>query len=181
MGALALPAAALAGLGALTAALAARALRRGPEWTLPRAILATGVTFTLGFGALAPGFADHEAAGRMVRSVPGARIVQYGVFEPGLLFYSAASERSFVALHGRLTRKAQRTPGAAHLGLRREDVAAMVREDTPTFVLAKRSHEEELQRAMGLRTLSRTRRYALLGNPAASSAVGEVAEGPPGA
>ena len=179
LGATAAWAVALALAGGLALALAVRARERSAEWALPRAILATGVTFLLGFGALAPGFADHEAAARLVRSVPDARVVQYGVFECGMLFYTAATERNFVAVHGRLAHLARRTPGAAHLALRREDVAAMVREGTPTFVLAKRSHEEELERAMDLRALHRTRRFVLLGNPAALEAL--AGAGRPGA
>jgi 4-amino-4-deoxy-L-arabinose transferase len=155
--------------GGFALAVAAKARARSSDWALPRVILATGVTFALGFGVLAPGFADHEADGRLVRSVPGARLIQYGVFEPGLLFYTGTTERSFVAVHARLVRLAQQTPAAAHLGLRREDVAAMVREDVPTFVLAKRKHEQDLGRAMDLRPLHRSVHFVLLGNRAAAA------------
>jgi hypothetical protein len=87
-----------------------------------------------------------------------------------MLFYTAATDRCFVAVHERLAVLARRSPAAAHLGLRNEDVAAMVGEDTPTFVLAKRSRERELTRSMDLRPLYRSRRFVLFGNRAAADA-----------
>jgi 4-amino-4-deoxy-L-arabinose transferase-like glycosyltransferase len=163
-------AAALAVNGGLAFLLAAIARDRSSEWLMPRAILTSGITLLLGFAALAPGLADQQSAARVVREVPGARVVQYGVFEPGMLFYTAATDRCFVAVHERLADLARRSPAAAHLGLRDEDVATMVGEDTPTFVLAKRSRERELARRMDLRPLHRSRRFVLLGNRSAAGA-----------
>jgi len=177
LGSLALPAAALAALGGIAFALAVRATRRSFEWTLPRAALAAGTVFLLGSFSLAPGLEDQERAAGLVRRVPEARVVQYGVFEPGLLFYTGATDRCFVALHERFAEVARTSPEAKRLGLRRQDVAAMVREPVPTFVLAKLDHERELERALHLSSLQRSRRYVLLGNGAASAALG----GAPGA
>jgi hypothetical protein len=153
-------------------AVAAQALRQTGEPPLPRAIGVAAATLVLGFQALAPAIPTHEAAARFVRMVPGARLVEYGLFEPGMLFYTAATDRFFVAVHQRLADRAKETPEAAHLGLRREDVAAMAGSETPTFVLAKRSHEEELRHAFGLRTVHRSARFALLANAAADLALG---------
>jgi 4-amino-4-deoxy-L-arabinose transferase len=164
---------ALALLGGAVIALAAQPLRHASSASLPRAALAAGAVFALGSAALAPGLSDHEADAQLVRSVPGARVIEYGVFEPGLLFYTAEPQRHFVAVYARLAALARHAPEAAHLGLRHQDVAAMVGEDVPTFVLAKSSQQETLERELGLRPLRRTRHFVLMANAAAATRVPE--------
>jgi 4-amino-4-deoxy-L-arabinose transferase-like glycosyltransferase len=163
----------LALLGAAVVALAADALRRASSGSLPQAALAASAVFALGAAALAPGLPDHEGDAQLVRSVPGARVVEYGVFDPGLLFYTAEPERFFVAVCARLAALARHAPEAAHLGLRRQDVAAMVREEVPTFVLARSGRHETLQRELGLLPVRRTPRFVLMANTSAAARVAE--------
>jgi 4-amino-4-deoxy-L-arabinose transferase len=164
-------AAGVAIVGALGLALAAAAARRAPAWALPRAVLVAGLAFAAGSSAVAAGLSDHQADARVVRSVPGARLIQFGVFEAGMLFYTADLERSVVAVERRRVALARRDPSAARLGLRHQDVAAMVAEGTPTFVLAKRSHEERLVADLSLLPVRRSRRFVLLANPSAAAAL----------
>jgi len=102
-------------------------------------------------------------------------VIEYGVFEPGLLFYTSAPERFFVAMEKRRARIAKQQPGAAHLGLRHEDVAARVHRPVPTFVLAKSAHAAKLAEELGLERVQASPRYVLLANPAAAAALGLVA------
>jgi 4-amino-4-deoxy-L-arabinose transferase-like glycosyltransferase len=159
---------ALAGIGAFTLALASAAARRPPSWSLPRGVLAAGLVFAAGGAALAPGLPDHERDGEIVRSVPGARLIEYGTFEPGLLFYFGDTERFYVAVERRRAAEARHDPRASHLGLRRQDVAAMLRDEQPTFLLAKRAHADALAAELGLLPVRRSRRFALLANPEAA-------------
>ena len=77
------------------------------------------------------------------------------------------SERFYVAIHRRLAETARRRPEARALGLKDRDVSKMVGEDVPTFVLARRHHEDRLVRELALRPVRRTQRFVLLANPAA--------------
>jgi hypothetical protein len=159
---------ALAGIGACALALAFAAARRPPSWSLPRGMLAAGIAFAAGAAALAPGLPDHERDGEIVRAVPGARVIAYGTFEPGLLFYTGDIERFYVAVERRRAAEARRDPRASRLGLRRQDVAAMLRGETPTFLLAKRAHADALAAELGLQSVRRSRRFVLLANPEAA-------------
>lgn len=159
---------ALAGIGACALVLAFAAAGRPPSWSLPRGMLAAGIAFAAGATALAPGLPDHERDGEIVRAVPGARVIAYGTFEPGLLFYTGDIERFYVAVERRHAAEARRDPRAARLGLRRQDVAAMLRDETPTFLLAKRAHADALAAEFGLQSVRRSRRFALLANPEAA-------------
>jgi len=163
---------ALFGVGALALALASAAARRPPSWSLPRGMLAAGAALAVGAAAVAPGLPNHERDGEIVRSVPGARVIEYGVFEPGLLFYFGDVERFYVAVERRHAVEARRDPRAARLGLRRQDVADLVREDQPTFLLAKRTHAEALSADFGLQLVHQSRRYSLLANRAAAASLG---------
>ena len=167
----ALFAACLAALGAAALALAAAARRRATAWSLPRIVAVTALTFAVGFAGLAPGLPDHEADAAIVRSVPGSRVIQHGLFESGLFFYTADLERVFVAVERRRAALARRDPRAARLGLRYDQVAAMVAEDVPTFVLAKHSAEAKLVEQHGLVAVRHSPRYALLANTSAAAAL----------
>jgi 4-amino-4-deoxy-L-arabinose transferase len=160
--------AALAVATAGLAALALRALRRGVP--LAAACAALGAGYLVGYNALAAPAPDHAADARIVRSVPGARVVQYGLFRPGLLFYLDDGAEHAVALRREFTERGAE-PGGARLALRHEDVEAWMREDVPTFVLAKSSKANEVARDFDARTVRRTRHFALLANPAAARAL----------
>ena len=162
---------ALALAGGLALSIAMTGIRRLPDWSLPRGALAAGLVFALGAAAIAPALPQHEDEARIVRSVPGARVVEYGVFEIGLLFYARDIERFYVAVQAREASRARRDPRATRLGLRRQDVAALVSEPEPTFVLGKRSHAEALCAEFGLRVVRQSRRYVLLANRAALAAL----------
>lgn len=164
-------AAGLAASGALALVLAAAAPSRATAWSLPRVVVITALAFAIGFSGLAPGLPDHGADAAVIRSVPGARVIQYGLFRPGLFFYTGQVERQFVAIERRRAALARRDPRAAHLGLRHDQVAAMIAEDAPTFVLAKRSAEDHLVKQLRLVAVRRSGRYALLANPAAAAAL----------
>jgi 4-amino-4-deoxy-L-arabinose transferase-like glycosyltransferase len=157
-----------AGLGAL----ALRALRRGVP--LAAACAALGVGYLVGYNALAAPAPDHAAEARVVRSVPGARVVQYGLFRPSLLFYLGDGAEHAVALRREFSERAGE-PGAAHLALRHQDVEAWMRADVPTFVLAKASKEDEVARSFDAHTVRRTRHFALLANAAALEVLGGAA------
>jgi 4-amino-4-deoxy-L-arabinose transferase-like glycosyltransferase len=160
---------AAAGSGLLVAARAALSL--GPAGSLRIAIPATGVALALGAAAIAPGIADHERDAELVLAVPGAEVIEYGVFAPGLLFYTAELDRFFVAIDARRALLANQHPGAANLGLGRRDVAQRVRRSVPTFVLAKRSHAARLAAELGLHEVRSSARHVLLANPAAAAAL----------
>ena len=168
---------ALAGAAVGLLALARAALRPGGEASLGRTVAAVGLAFLLGFNALAAPLADHAADARAVRSVPGARVIAYGVFRPGLLFYLDDSAELGVAVYRRFVRRAKGDPAFAHLALRHEDARAWMRGDSPTFALVKRRKEAELSEAFGARTVRRGRHYALLGNAAALRALEAGAAG----
>ena len=161
----------LVAVGAVASALVVQAPGTPTRWSLPRIAAATGFALALGFTALAPALPDSAGAAAVVRSVPGARVVQYGFFSPSLFFYVGDLESVFVAVESRHAALARRDPRALRLGLRREDVETMVAEGVPTFVLAKRSSESALAQAFGLVTVRRTRRHALLANARAAAAL----------
>jgi len=163
-------AAALVAAGLGLAALARRARQGAFAGGLVAPAAAVGAALALGFCGLAAPMPDHAADARLVRAVPGARVVQYGVFRPGLLFYLDDEAGIGVALRETFVEEAGRN-GAANLALGREDVEAWMREDVPTFVLAKRRHEEALAEAFGARSVRRTRHFALLANRAALAAL----------
>jgi 4-amino-4-deoxy-L-arabinose transferase-like glycosyltransferase len=158
-------------------AIAAASLRRATATSLALGIPGAAVVLGLAGAALAPGIRDHARDAELVAAVPGAEVIEYGVFQAGLLFYTAAPERFFVAIEARRARIAERDPSASHLGLRKKDVAARVRRPVPTFVLAKRSHAADLVAELGLVRVRSSGRYVLLANPAAASALEVVAGG----
>ncbi|HVH07917.1 MAG TPA: glycosyltransferase family 39 protein [Myxococcota bacterium] len=166
---------ALAALATLAGGLAVRTLLRPAHPSLRLPIAAIAAIFGLVGAAIAPAVRGHAHEATIVSAVDGAEVIEYGVFEPGLLFYTAAPERFFVAMEKRRARIAKQQPGAAHLGLRHEDVAARVHRPVPTFVLAKSAHAAKLAEELGLERVQASPRYVLLANPAAAAALGLVA------
>ena len=173
----ALFAAVLFGICGVLFALALRAWRPGGDVSLPAAATAVGVAFLVGFNALAAPLPDAAADARIVRSVPGARVVEYGQFRAGLLFYLDGHAVHEVAMYARMVKWSKGRPQAAALALRREDVEVRMREDVPTFVVVKREKEAELRTAFGAGTVRRDRRLALLANPAAQRALAALPGG----
>lgn len=166
---------------AVLLARARAALRPGGEASLAPTVAAVALAFVLGFNALAAPLADHAADARLVRSVPGARVIVYGDFRPGLLFYLDDSAELGVAVYRRFVRRAKGDPAFAHLALRHEEAEAWMQADAPAFALVKRSKEADLTRAFDAETVRRSRHYALLANAAAlrALAAGAPAAAPP--
>jgi 4-amino-4-deoxy-L-arabinose transferase-like glycosyltransferase len=140
--------------------------------SLPRALAAVacgaGAVFALGFNALAPGLQSFEPEGRLASSVPGAALLQYGVWRPSALYYFGDVERfAFIPRPPRAE-----TPGTGpRLDPGFEAVIARLRGDAPVFCMTKERYAEALMRASGARLVSRRPKEVLLGNRAANDGV----------
>jgi 4-amino-4-deoxy-L-arabinose transferase-like glycosyltransferase len=132
--------------------------------------VAAGTVFALGFHAIADAMPTLRNAGRLVASVPGARVVEFSM-KPSLFFYADAdggvSLATVKGVVGRFVDPAE----ARRLTLTRDDALALLRESAPTFALINDEKSDALAAEADLEAVSRTRRYVLLANPAARSAL----------
>ena len=130
--------------------------------------LATGLVFALAFTALAPGLASWEPEGRLAASVPGAALVEYGVWRPSALFYFAHVER--FALIGQPPRHGS-TPSETVSDPGREAVIGRLRGEDPVFCLVRTRDTDALIQETGARAVYRRSDTVLLANAAAWRAV----------
>ena len=165
-------AAALAAVALGTPLVLAR-LARGPgvpARVLRPAALASGLIFVIGYNALAPGFASWREEGLLARSVPGARLLAYGVDRISALYYFGDVDRYLFA-HGRTEeqRKGQRDSDAP--GASPEEGLALLRSEQPVFCLTKEKDAAGLMEKSGAVIVHRRLRTVLLANPAAQRAL----------
>jgi 4-amino-4-deoxy-L-arabinose transferase-like glycosyltransferase len=145
---------------------------RLPRRLAPRSLLTiacgTGLVFALGFEALAPGLVSFEPEGRLAKSVPGAALVQYGVWRPSALYYFGHVER-FAYIPGPRRRPTEATGSLVDPG--REALLARLQGGEPVFCMTRRRLAKELMEASGA-TLVRARpKEVLLANRAAQDAL----------
>jgi 4-amino-4-deoxy-L-arabinose transferase-like glycosyltransferase len=169
---------ALAAVALLTPLALAR-LSRGPGASA-RAIrgtaLATGMIFVLGYNVVAPGFASWREEGLLARSVPGARLLAFGVDRVSALFYFGDVDRYLFA-HGRTEEQRQGQPDDDAPGASPEEGLGMLRGEQPVFCLAKEKYAAGLMEASGAVILRRRLSTVLLANPAAQRALAAQGEG----
>jgi 4-amino-4-deoxy-L-arabinose transferase-like glycosyltransferase len=164
---------AVLGFGALLLAIGAAgvfALPRIARLDAARAHVATavvaGVALAFGFHAVAAAIPTLRDAGRLVASVPGARVVEFSI-KPSLFFYADANDGvSLAAVHG-LVASFVDPAEARRLTLTQADALALLREEAPTFALTDDQRSVALAAEADLKAVMRTRRYVLLANPAA--------------
>ncbi|RIL04657.1 MAG: hypothetical protein DCC71_13350 [Proteobacteria bacterium] len=140
------------------------------------ASLAVGgaAVLALVFHAVAPALPTLREPARLVASVPGARVIELS-FKPSLFFYADGAADVRVAGVRRHALPFADPAGAERPTLSREDAAAWLREDAPTFVLADHRAAESLARDEPLALVHRTRRYQLLANAAGARALADAA------
>jgi hypothetical protein len=123
--------------------------------------------FALGFHAIAPGLSTARDVAALVRTVPDARLVEYGGFFPGPLFYTQRLDRFHLAAVNRLDSVAGGPPPPSSLALSHEQAMDLLREDTPTFLYLHERKLPGLEPPGGTRAVWSGRRHVLLANPAA--------------
>lgn len=155
-------------------ALGIFALRRSLAATPARAIVATaigsGLVLAFAFHGVADSLPTLREQGRTVRSVPGARLIEFAL-KPSLFFYADTGDNVLLAAVGGVVDPFVDADTARRLTLSRDDAVALLREDAPTFALIGAEKAEALARDASLEVVSRSRRYALLANPAATRAL----------
>jgi hypothetical protein len=169
-------AAALLGVAGTLLWLSARLPPGDPMRSLVSLARGAGLVLALGFSALAPGLQSFEPEGRLASSVPGAALVQYGVWRPSALYYFADVERfTFIP------RPPRAGPGP---GPRTdpgfEAAIARLRADGPVFCMTKERYAAALMHASGARLVSQRPKVVLLGNRAAHDGVARSRERGPG-
>jgi len=186
-----LPSLALQGSGAVrvfgalliaSGVLGALALRRIATEESPRAYTLTacgaGLVLAFAFHSIAHSIPTLREEGRMIRSVPGARLVEFSL-KPSLFFYADAEGRVTLATVGGVVDPFVDTTTAQRLMQSRDDALALLREDAPTFALIDDEKSAALAIDSGAREVSRMGRYVLLANPAALRALARNAGGRP--
>lgn len=162
---------ALLALGLVGLGLAARA----PRPLDARRLLAQGAcmaaTLVLGFAALAPAFESHREAGVLARSVPGARLLQLGTFQPGLLFAFGDVERSYVAEFPGLLRTAELLEAPDRVSLDKDAAVALFHEPGPVFALVKKRESPRVLARMGGTRVWCGRKHCLVANAGAHAAL----------
>jgi 4-amino-4-deoxy-L-arabinose transferase len=155
-------------------ALGAFGLRRITATSAPRAFVATafgaGLVLAFAFHGVADSLPTLREQGRMIRSVPGARLVEFSL-KPSLFFYSDAEGRVTLATVGGVVDSFVDTTTAQRLMLSRDDALVLLREDAPTFALIGDDKAAELSTDSGAQEVSRRGRFVLLANPAARRAL----------
>jgi 4-amino-4-deoxy-L-arabinose transferase len=158
------------------------ALRRIATAKLPRAYLATacgaGLVLGLAFHGVADSLPTLRAQGRMIQSVPGARLVEFSL-KPSLFFYADIEGRVTLATVGGVVDYFVDPAQARRLTLTREDALALLREDAPTFALIDDEKSAALASDTSAQQVSRMGRYVLLANPAAQRALAANPRGVP--
>ncbi len=158
------------------------ALRHSLAATSARAFaataLGTGLAFAFGFHGVAHSVPTLREQGRIVQSVPGARLVEFSL-KPSLFFYADAEDRVLLAAVGGVVDYFVDPAEARRLTLTRDDALALLREDTPTFALTGPDYATVLGNESGAQEVSRMGRYVLLANPAARRALASNPRGTP--
>jgi hypothetical protein len=134
--------------------------------------LGTGLMFALAFHAVAAAFPTLREQGRIIQSVPGARLVEFSI-KPSLFFYADAGGGVTLATVDRIVDPFVDAATARRLTLSRDDALALLREDAPSFALIDDEKSADLARDSGAEEVSRMGRYVLLANPAALRALAE--------
>lgn len=165
-------AAALGFAAAVAPALACALAVRSPASGLPLLAVYAAAVFGLGFHAVAPGLSTARAVAALVRSVPDARLVEYGGFFAGPLFYTQRLDRFHLAAVKRFDSVEGRPPPQPNLALSHDRAMDLLREDTPTFLYLNERKLPGLELPAGTRTVWSGRRHVLLANPAALRAGG---------
>ena len=151
------------------------ALRRSTRGDAAHAHVATavaaGLAFALAFHAVAAALPTLREAGRLVASVPGARLVEF-TLKPSLFFYADAADGVSLATVNGVVAGFVDPAEARRLTLTRDDALPLLREDVPTFALVDDENVAELARDSGTEAVARRKRYVLLANPAAQRALG---------
>ena len=163
-------AAALLAVSALALLLAVRS-RQVTTRSLTALALSTGLVFTLGFHALAPGLESLEPEGRLAASVPGATLVEFHVWRPSALFYFGQAERASFIKRPRGHEKV--APGQPDPG--REELIARLRSDEPVFCLARARDADALTAETGACAVERRPGTVLLANAAAQRGLARLA------
>jgi len=132
--------------------------------------LGTGLLFALAFHSVAAAIPTLREQGRIVQSVPGARLVEFSI-KPSLFFYADAERRVSLATVGGVVDPFVDTTTAQRLMLSRDDALALLRENAPTFALIDDEKSAALAQDSGVEEVSRMGRYVLLANPAALRAL----------
>jgi hypothetical protein len=155
-------------------ALGAFGLRRITAANSPRAFVATafGAGFVLAFAfhGVADSLPTFREQGRLIQSVPGARLVEFSL-KPSLFFYADAEGRVTLATVGGVVDSFVDPAEARRLTLTRDDALALLRDDGPTFALIGDDEAAALSTDSGAQEVSRRGRYVLLANPAARRAL----------
>jgi 4-amino-4-deoxy-L-arabinose transferase-like glycosyltransferase len=156
------------------------ALPRLGHWDAERALVATaigaGVAFALAFHAVAAALPTLRDAGRLVASVPGARLVEFSL-KPSLFFYADAADGVSVATVNGIVAGFVDPAEARRLTRTRDDALLLLREDAPTFALIDDDGVADLARDSGAAEVLRRKRYVLLANPAAQRRLAAIAGG----
>jgi hypothetical protein len=161
-------AASLLGVAGAILWVSSRLPRRNSTRSLAAIACGAGLVFTLGFNSLAPGLLSFEEEGRLASSVPGAALVQYGVWRPSALYYFGHVDRfAFIPIPPRREMPSpQMDPGW-------EALIARLRSDEPVFCMSKERYAEELMEASGAMLVSQRAKVVLLANRAAQHALAE--------
>lgn len=128
-----------------------------------------GFVFVLGFNAAAPALVSWRDEGLLARSVPGAWLVEDGVWRASALFYFGHVERFATSV----------TPfsisGEPLFGERRrltaEQAVTLLRGANPVFLLTKERRVPALEQIPGVTAVHRRTHTALLANASASRAL----------
>jgi 4-amino-4-deoxy-L-arabinose transferase-like glycosyltransferase len=158
------------------------ALRGIATASAPRAYVSiafgAGLVLALAFHGVADSLPTLLEQGRMIRSVPGARLVEFSL-KPSLFFYADAEGRVTLATVGGVVDSFVDPAEARRLTLTRDDALALLRENEPTFALIDDEKSAALAAESGTQEVSRMSRYVLLANPAARRALAANAGGTP--
>ena len=121
----------------------------------------------LAFHAFAPALPTLREPARLVRQVPDARLIQHGTFSAGMLFYTGATRRTYVAANSHFCTPPPQAGRAQELCLRRRDSLALLRAPAPTFAWVDAPHAAALAEDSGAWVVYGSREAVLLANRAA--------------
>jgi 4-amino-4-deoxy-L-arabinose transferase-like glycosyltransferase len=151
------------------------ALQRFARLDAARAHVATavaaGIALACAFHAIAAAMPTLREAGRLVASVPGARLVEFSL-KPSLFFYADAGGGVTLATVNGVVDPFVDRAEARRLLLSRDDALVLLREDVPTFALIDEGElAVQLAHDGGAEAVAQMKRYVLLANPAARRAL----------
>lgn len=137
-------------------------------------VLVTGATLALGAGWVTPAAPSLWREGRIVSSVPEARLVQLRTFRPSVLFYSGAWRHSYVAGVAWFCQRPLPGPHAETVCLSGRKTRALLAEDVPTFVLVAEENRPDIAGSARTWEVDRQGGLVLLANEAARRALPET-------